>query len=366
VDHEEDQGEGRELRARLATRVLGEAEYPAWNDLVARSAQGAVYSSPEYLDALCEAAGGSFRILAVEKGGELLGGIALYERTSRLGPYVSPRLLLYYNGVVLRPYETRYPSQHTSRQNEILEALVLGLAALGYGRVTLRNRSSLSDVRVFLARGWTARLQYSYVVPLADMDRLWGRMEQNLRRLVERSAREGLSVTEDDDFDSFFRLHSQIHERKGTSLYLLRAPFERFFMRLRSRDVARLYHARLPQGQSVSTQLVLRGPHPVSDTVCAASDGRYLNLGATAFLRWNVFKRLSEEGFASNDLTDAALNPVTHFKAQLGGDLHMCLLLESPESARFRWTRRGREASRHLRRKVRALAGRLRRRPPQG
>lgn len=355
----------RPLRAGFATRVLEEAEYPAWNQLVARSEQGAVYSMPEYLDVLCEAAGGSFRILAVEKGDELLGGIAIYERTSRLGAYVSPRLLLYYNGIVLRPYETRYPSQRTSRQNEILEALVRGLAGLGYGHITLRCRSSLTDVRVFLARGWTARVQYSYVVPLADMDRLWARMEQNLRRLVERSAREGLSVTEDDDFDSFFRLHSQIHERKGASLYLPRAAFERFFMRLRSRGLARLYHARLPQGPSVSTQLVLLGPHPVSDTVCAASDGQYLNLGATAFLRWNVFKRLSEQGFATNDLTDAALNPVTHFKAQLGGDLHMCLLLESPESARFRWAQRGRQVTRLLRKKVGAFAGRLRRRPSE-
>ena len=345
--------------------MLDETEYPAWNQLVARSAQGALYSTPEYLDALCEAAGGSFRILAVEKGDELLGGIAIYERTSRLGTYISPRLLLYYNGIVLRPYETRYPSQRTSRQNEILEALVDGLAALGYGHVTLRSRSSLTDVRVFLARGWTARLQYSYVVSLADIDRLWGRMEQNLRRLVERSTREGLSFTEDDDFDSFFRLHSQIHERKGASLYLPRVAFERFFVRLRSRGLARLYHARLPQGRSVSTQLVLLGPEAVSDTVCAGSDGQYLNLGATAFLRWNVFKRLSEQGFTSNDLTDAALNPVTHFKAQLGGDLQLCLLLESPESARFRWARRGRQVSRRLRKKVEALAGRLRRRPSE-
>lgn len=351
------------MRAGFATRVLGEAEYPAWRQLVARSPQGALYSTPEYLDALCEAAGGTFRILAVEKGDELLGGVAIYERTSRFGAYVSPRLLLYYNGVVLRPYETRYPSLRTSRQNEILEALERGLAVLGYGHITLRCRSSITDVRVFLARGWTARPQYSYVVPLADMDRLWARMEQNLRRLVERSAREGLSITADDDFDSFFRLHSQIHERKRASLYLPRAVFERFFDRLRSRGLARLYHARLPQGPSVSTQLVLLGPHPVSDTVCAASDGQYLNLGATAFLRWNVFKRLSEQGFTANDLTDAALNPVTHFKAQLGGDLHTCLLLESPESASFRWARRGRGLTRLLRKKVEALTDRLRRRP---
>ncbi len=351
------------MRAGYAARLLQETDYPAWNHLVARSPQGGAYSTPEYLDALCEAAGGRFRILAVEKGDELLGGIAVYERTSRLGTYVSPRLLLYYNGIVLRNFETRYPSQRTSRQNDILEALAGALSDLGYGQVSLRCRSSLADVRVLLARGWTARLQYSYVVPLSDTDGLWTRMEQNLRRLVERSAREGLSVTEDDDFDSFFRLHAQIHERKGVRLYLPRAAFERFFGRLRSNGLARLFHARLPQGPSVSTQLVLLGPNSVSDTVCAAADAQYLKLGATAFLRWNVFKRLSELGATANDLTDAPLSPVTHFKAQLGGDLHLCLLLEGPESARFRWARRSGKVAHLLRREVERLTGRLRRHP---
>lgn len=347
------------MRAAAASRVLPASDYPRWNELVRRSEEGAIYQTPEYLEALCEAAGGTFRILAVEKGDELLGGVALYERGSRAGTYVSTRHLLYYNGIVMRPYETRYPSQRTARHNEILEALAGGLSRLGYGRVLLRCRSPLSDVRVLLARGWSARPDYSYVVPLTDMDALWSRMEQNLRRLVGRCAEQGVTVTEDEDFDGFFRLHAQIHERKGARLYLPRDAFERFFARLRSRQLARLYHARLDSGVSVSTQLVLQGPHPVSHTVAAGADADHRNLGATAFLRWNVFQRLSRLGVAANDLTDAALNPVTHFKAQLGGDLAMCLVLESPESPRFRRDRRYRELAESVRRGARRVVRRL-------
>ena len=39
-------------------------------------------------------------------------------------------------------------------------------------------------------------------------------------------------------------------------------------------------------------------------------------------------------GYVANDLTDAALNPVAHFKSQLGGDLELCLILEKPGPAR--------------------------------
>jgi hypothetical protein len=316
----------------LSTRILAESDFASWNALVVRSPDGSVYSTPEYLDALCEAAGGSFRILAAEKGNELLGGIALYEQAAGSRKFVSTRLLLYYNGFVLRPYETRYPSQRTARHVEILESLAEALPGLGYERVRLRCRSPLTDVRALLAKGWKARPQYTYVVPLTDLDVLRHRMDQNLRRLVDRCTAQGLAVTEDDDFESFFRLHTQIHERKGARLYLPHDTFERYFRRLLERGLARLFHARLPGGASISTQLVLLG-HPVTHTVSAAADAEHLRLGATAFLRWNVFRRLSDLGAVANDLTDAPLNPVTHFKAQLGGDLQMCLALEAPGSS---------------------------------
>lgn len=348
------------VRAGLVARVLAEAEFPEWNDLVARSPDGSIYSTPEYLDTLCAAAGGTFRILAARRGDELLGGIGLYERGSKSGAYVSPRLLLYYNGIVLRSYETRYPSQRTARHNEILESLRGGLAGLGYGRVGLRCRSPLSDVRALLTKGWTARPEYTYVVPLTDMDALWSRTEQNLRRLVERCAAQGLTVTEDDDFESFYRLHAEIHERKGARLYLPRPEFQRYFERLRKGGLARLYHARLPDGKAVSTQLVLIGSHPVAHMASAAADAEHLKLGATAFLRWNVFRQLSEQGVGALDLTDAALNPVTHFKAQLGGNLETCLFLEAPESRPFRRQRRYAEIVSQLRRTSRSLARRLR------
>jgi len=347
------------VRPELAARALVESEYQAWNALVGRSAEGSIYSTPEYLDILCAAAGGTFRILAVHRGDELLGGIALYERNSRAGTYVSPRLLLYYNGIVLRPADSHYPSQRTARHNETIAALAGGLSALGHGRVALRCRSPLTDVRVLLAKGWTARPQYSYVVPLTDMPALRSRVEQNLRRLIERCKSQGILFTDDDDFDSFYRLHEQVHARKGADLYLPRAAFQRYFEALRSLGFARLFHARLPDGQAISSQLVLLGGHPVSHTVSAAADAAHLKLGATAFLRWNAFRKLSELGSTANDLTDAALNPVTHFKAQLGGDLALCLLLEAPESPRFRAAKGGRELAQFLRRGSRSISRRL-------
>jgi hypothetical protein len=320
----------------LSTRTLPESEYPDWCRLVAESPDGSPYSLPAYLDALCIAVGGSFRVLVVEQGSELVGGVALFEQPSALGRFVSPRLLLYYNGFVLTRYATKYPSQRTSRQVKAFTALQQAVASLRFGSVALKSRSTVSDVRPFLASGWSARLGYTYVVSLVDMAAAWSRVEQNLRRLVERCGASGVTVSDDDDFDGFYRLHAAGLERRSTQAYLPQRSFDTLFRTLRRHGLARLYHARLPDGRPVASQLVLTGPHPTTHTVSAASDSELNHLGSSAFLRWKVFEDLARQGYLANDLTDASLNPVTHFKSQLGGELQAWLELCSPQTLAYR------------------------------
>jgi GNAT acetyltransferase-like protein len=317
----------------LQTRILSESEYGAWVRLLKESPQGSAYGMPEYLEALCAAAGGSYRIVVAHRNDELAGGVALYERPSAHGLRVSPRPLLYYNGLVLREHPSKYPSQKTSRTIEACTALERAISAMGYDGITLRNSASLTDVRSFLQQGWVARPGYSYVVSITDVAAAWQRVEQNLRRLVGRCTKEGIELTQDDDFDSFFRMHEETSERKGIPLYLPRSSFKSFFVRLRAAQLCHLYHARRPDGQSIASQLVLAGPFGATHSVSAATDPQFLNSGVTPFLRWKVFEALSAQGYLANDLTDATLNDVAHFKSQLGGDLSLSLILERQPSS---------------------------------
>jgi hypothetical protein len=321
---------------KFTAKFLSENEYAPWDRFVASSPDGSIYGTAEYLDIFCDVTGATFKILAVLKNDEIFGGIALYERHSKTGSFVAPRVFLYYNGLILRDFETSYPSKRTGRQIEIMTRLEERLSNLKYARLFLNSRSTVTDVRVFKKRGWDIDINYTYVIPLADLNILWERTEQNLRRLITRCEKQGIRFAKDDDFDSFFRLHHEVHQRKGISLYLPQDKFKRYFQRLNSAGLCRLYHARLPDGQSIASQLVLLGKHPVSHTVCAGADAEYQKMGANPFLRWKVFEDLSAMGFEGNDLTDAALNPVTHFKSQLGADLQICLTLKKKDSFPFK------------------------------
>jgi len=324
-----------EQSSNVRSRELREADLDAWCALLGRSPQGGVYGRPEYLAALCEATGASYRIIGVFLNDQLVGGVPLYERRQRTGTIVANRTLLYYNGIVLDLPSRRFHSDETAQMQSVLAELERSLAGGGYAHVLLHNHSSLIDLRPFLARGWQSSLSYTYVVSLTDMTRQWERVDQNLKRLIRRCERDGASYREDADFDALFRLHWQTHRRKGAPLYLPESAFRRFFERVHACGLARIGHA-VFHDKVVASQLMLVGPYSVSHTVCAGADEAYLKSGASAFLRWKAMLSMHRDGYAANDLTDASLNPVTRFKSQLGGDLTPTLSVTRTDSWLFR------------------------------
>lgn len=341
--------------------LLPRARYADWAAFVEQSPSGSIYSTPAYLEALSAVTGGRFEVLAVEKGDQIVGGVALYEEDTPGGVRVSPRLLLYYNSPVLVGLDSRHPYRETSEHLKVLTELESWLRSAGYGRLSLKCVPGLSDLRPMISGGWAVRPTWSYVVPVSDIDATWDRIEQNLRRLVRRAGKEGIVVSEDDDFQSFFRLHASTMVRKNHRTYLPRDRFERYFRLLHEQGLATLFHARMPDGAAAASALVLLGRHPVSHTVSAAADATLQGLGTNALLRWESFKALHERGFAGVDLTDASLNAVTRFKAQLGGDLVMSLEIDAPRSARFRAWELGHGAWARTRAVPGAVARRLQR-----
>jgi hypothetical protein len=347
----------------IRVEPLPEAEFGEWVRLIESSPHGTVYAQPRYLESLCSAAGGRFVVLGARRGDELVGGVALYENDSVYGRYVAPRLLLYYNGPILRPYGTRYPSEQTARHLKTLGALERAIASRRYARTTLACAPSFADARPFLVAGWSAGLRYTYVVDIGEPVAQWVRVEQNLRRLIQRCEREGLDCVTSDDFDAFYALHQRTMARKGGEIYLTAEGFRRHFETLRREGLCRLFHARRLDGRIVASQLVLLGTGGLCHLVAAAADEAFLQSGASAFLRWKSFQALSAGGYKAADLTDAPLNTVTHFKSQLGGDLRMLLVLDAPQRLAYRF---GNSAGALYRNSRAALKRFTRRADPEG
>jgi hypothetical protein len=313
--------------------ILGEEQYDAWDDFVAgQERTGSIYSTAQYLDILCRAAGGSFSIAAVQDDGSFLAGLGLYSRRLEGRDVISTRMLLTYNGMVLRDDLLALEGDYSTRM-KCLDALHGFLSR--QQKITLHCRDGYQDFRPFVERGWQATPTYTIVIPTADGSRLWRRFDKNARRLVRKADHAGCTIEPDNDFDSFYRAHEEVHRRKGVPLYLPKESFRRYFDELVATRLGVIFTARLAGGAPAAAQLVLLGKHSCSHTVCAGSYQAHMSTGASYLLRWRAFVELGARGYALNDLTNASLGSVTKFKEQLGGNLKMDMRLELRRRRRF-------------------------------
>ncbi len=85
-----------------------------------------------------------------------------------LGLYVSNRLLLYYNGIILKLPPKKFPADATAQEIAVLDSLAEDLGHRPYVHIQLHNRTTVQDLRPFLARAWRPGLSYTYIVPLND------------------------------------------------------------------------------------------------------------------------------------------------------------------------------------------------------
>jgi hypothetical protein len=315
--------------------LLGEEDYDAWDDFVSgQERTGSIYSTARYLDILCRAAGGSFSVVAVRNGELFLGGIGLYRRHVDGRDVISTRMLLTFNGMVLRDDLLAFEGDGSTR-TKCLDALHDFLSRQPGKAITLHCRDGCQDFRPFLERGWQATPTYTIVIPTSDSSKLWSRFDKNARRLVRRAENAGCTVEPDNDFNSFYHAHEEVHRRKGSPLYLPKESFRRYFDDLVAAHLGVIFTARTSGRAPAAAQLVLLGKHSCSHTVCAGSYEAHLSTGASYLLRWRAFVELGDRGYAMNDLTNASLGPVTKFKEQLGGNLKMDMRLGLRRRRRF-------------------------------
>ena len=333
--------------AKVAVTEMTPGDDAAWDQFVAAAYGGTAFHTAAYHRSLAEVTGGRAVFIGAVKGSEIVGGVPLLIYRSAAGEFVNNRLLLHYNGLVLarRLSLDRAASipqaRDSSERIEVVSKLEAAIAAYNFGSVTLHQAGIDYDLRPFHLAGWRSAPTYTYIMPLfpesgADISRLLSAADKNIRRLVRKAGDNGLTVTEDLETSELYRLHRSTAERKGAPLYLPQDQFDTLIRRLHAASICRVFQARLADGTIIAAEVVMVGPGRDSHAVCAAADPQHQALGINPFLRFGVFERLQASGIVSNDLTNASLDTVGKFKAELGAELRMNCVLTSRLSAKYR------------------------------
>ena len=296
-----------------------------WDAFVRTSPEGTVFSTSAWLEAASEALGGTPFLLGCYRGGDLIGGYGLL-RVQKMGvkkaatPPLTP-----YGGFLFAPSSASRAAQEEGKRTAVASELIERLEG-DFHYVLLRHPPELHDVRPFGWAGWSVQVQYTYVVPMQDMETVRRSFEHSIRKQINKAEKQGIRIAESADIAAFLRLQDRSFARRKSAPPLTRDRMRDFYERLRARDLCRLYVAEDASGRPLSARIVVPGFDTVYDWV-AGADPDYYATGATPLLVWTIMKELSGT-HSYFDFSGANLPSVSKFKRGFGGELKSYYLTE--------------------------------------
>ena len=293
-----------------------------WDRFVDDSPQGSIYSKSFWLKAITGVTGGTFRILAAFKGGNLFGGIGLHIRRSPLGNIMNCPILTPYNSIILKKPDSKYPDKVEAENLGITDALIQSLQTEGkYNIIDISNRPSITDIRSFKWKGWERDILYTYEIPLYDLDAHVEILAHSIRKQIRKSQESGIRVAVHDDPEKFYSLFSMPFTRQKRAAPVCRSKFYELINELRPHNCYRMYFAELESGEAVSARIALFTKNETAHDWVAGADPAYFQTGATPFLLWNIMKDLAGMGYRCLDLNGANIEHIARFKSEFGGKI---------------------------------------------
>ena len=302
----------------FTVRVLTEAEYEEWDQLVETSPTGTAYNTSWWVGTLARLTGAQMEIVGCFKDGILSGGCAAYIR--RWGtirrvqfPPTTP-----YNGFVLRVPQTPNYRRQVLHYLSVTEAIAECMEDR-YDEIRLRHHFGVSDVRSLTWRGWTSSANYTYVVSTGPFDALLSQCSSSTKRGITRARKAGLTSEECDDLSLFMPLYEKTYQKQGLQIPFHYEGLNALFQAGRDRNAARLYVTRDPDGHVLSglVQLVC-GAH--ANTWVLASDPERLRDGVATCTQLYSFSRYSEQVQYVDDAS-ANIENLHQNAIRLGGEL---------------------------------------------
>ncbi len=218
----------------------------------------------------------------------------------------------------------------SNRTGEIEKHIIEHMHSKGRYSLYIRARPGIfSNLNAeFIKKGFTKLPVYYFIV---DIDRdekvLWKGIERNARRKVEKAGRNGIAVTEAEEWNlwvDFHKLHVQHCKIKNLEPRNL-AFFKELYEQFRPKKMAKLFVA------SYADSIVAGSLFLCYDKNMAyhinASDENYTKFAPNDLILWNAMLWGNHNGFKTLDLDDTWPDPTSpyhsihKFKEKWGGHL---------------------------------------------
>lgn len=306
------------MAAALVVREFPAEELTTWNRFVGESPQGSIFSESLWLRAMRR----PFRVYGCWKGEELIGGVAVFQDSSRPRSTGGIPPFTPFQGILLREPAGMRDTTRESRDRDVSFAIIRRLHQ-DFDDLTIPLHYTYRDVRPFYwetfgqAREYAAVIRYTYVVDLRHLETAWSRFDDNTRFEVRKAEKRGSRVGPSDDICVFEQMYRRTFERQG-----LDAEEE-------SRLMRQLYDALKPAGRAQiflahnADGVVTSGAVAVWDAkrayyLLGASEPAHRNDGSASLTLWHMFQSVAER-LPEIDLVGCNSPRRGAFKAGFGG-----------------------------------------------
>lgn len=181
-----------------------------WDDFVAKSPQGSIFTTRRFLDGLVA----KYRIGVLSEKGTVKAGIVLIH--NELGAYANP-LFAKYLGVLFPPHNatTKYVTQ-VARERNIGVELVRHLAP--YSSFDYTFHPNFTNWLPFYWAGFRQETHYTYILPdLSSIDKLLQHADSRVRNTLRKADKNNIQIINGVDLKSFYDINSLSFRRQGGS-----------------------------------------------------------------------------------------------------------------------------------------------------
>ena len=175
------------MTKNCTVRIVTPQEYPVWDDLIRKSAQGSIFLISDFLTMLCETDLTLKKVMlgCYSQEGELKAIHAvLYRKVAGISMVCNSHF--FYNGPVL-PIDSGLPRSTKAEEDCTYLMALAKYLSKHFPFFPFDTHPSLLDLRPFFRLGWRADLHYTYIWKLSEFKDLWKKMRQGERKKTRKA-----------------------------------------------------------------------------------------------------------------------------------------------------------------------------------
>ncbi|WP_214019931.1 GNAT family N-acetyltransferase [Methanoculleus sp.] len=305
---------------RTEVRSLESGELAAWDELVAGSLQGTVFHTSDWLQKTASSLNRALVILGCYEDETLIGGcpLLLSNPYKLLRIASSAALLAPYGGMVIAGVESTKRREKELHADRVIASIRDHIVRKRFDHVDLVNSPGLGDIRGFTRNGWSARVYYTYMLPINGD--VFEHISKNARRSIRKAQKLGITATEHFDPGTYWELTKKTFAKQNTQPPFSRKHLMSMLDAIREKNLGEMWVARTPSGEVAAAEVIVCD-QKTAHRWSAASSEEHLNTGAASLLLGEVITHFAERNYPSVNLMGGNMARLSAFLSTFNPDL---------------------------------------------